>query len=393
MSKKYFYGKHFIDDDDVQSVIRILKSDWLTQGPVVSSFENSLNRKFGSKYSTAVSSGTAALHLAALSLGLKRNDVVLTSPLTFVASSNCILYTGATPDFVDIHPVSYTIDVEKLEDKLKKYKRRRKNVKAVVAIDYAGHPCEWESLRNLADKYNFKLINDNCHALGAKYKGNIKYAVDYAEIVCQSYHPVKHITTGEGGAVLTNNINYDKKVKMLRTHGITRIKPDFKSKKSEKNYPWYYEMQELGFNYRITDFQCALGISQLRKLEKFVLKRRKIAAFYNKFFKTDDRFIIPEESRLIEHSYHIYPLQILFDKIKISKINFFKKLAQKNIFCQVHYIPVHLQPYYKENLGFKERDFPVSEEFYKNEVSLPVYFNLENEELTYIAESVFNSIS
>jgi UDP-4-amino-4,6-dideoxy-N-acetyl-beta-L-altrosamine transaminase len=388
LNKKYYYGKHSIDEEDVKSVIDVLKSNWITQGPKIKEFENTICEKFGSKNCTVVNSGTAALHLSALALDWGKNDIVITSPMTFLASVNCILYAGAKPDFSDIDEKSYTIDIQKLEDKIKSIYSSGKKIKAVIGVDYAGHPCDWYSLRYLADKYGFQLVNDNCHALGAEFKGDIQYAVKYADAVCHSYHPVKHITTGEGGAVLTNNYEIDRKIKLLRTHGITKSDSEFKIQNSELTGPWYYEMQMLGFNYRITDFQCALGISQMKKLNEFVEKRRKIALYYDNAFGKDERFIVPVQSSDIRHSYHIYPLQIKFENLDITKIEYFKKLAVQNIFCQVHYIPVHLQPYYMENFGFKKGDFPAAEKFYEREISIPIYPSLRDEDIDYITNTI-----
>lgn len=384
MNKFYSYGRQTIEQDDIEAVISVLKGDWLTQGPYVEKFENELANKFKAKYATAVANGTAGLHLIGLALGWKKDDIILTSPITFLASANCILYAGATPDFVDIDPFSYTIDTTKLEGKIISFKKNGKKVKAVVAVDYAGMPCDWKKLRALADKYHFQLVNDNCHALGAEVDGDIGYAAKYADVVNMSFHPVKHITTGEGGAVLTNNADLDEKVKILRTHGMTK-----NEKYLTKNEgPWYYEMHYLGFNYRITDFQSALGISQLKKLNKFVSRRNEIAELYNEKFANDDRFVIPKTGANIKHAYHLYPLQIKFENIKISKKDFFEKMRENKIGLQVHYIPIHLQPYYKENFGFKEGDYPVAEAFYKREVSIPIYPSLENDDLNYIVRKI-----
>ncbi|HEY5124810.1 MAG TPA: UDP-4-amino-4,6-dideoxy-N-acetyl-beta-L-altrosamine transaminase [Ignavibacteria bacterium] len=418
-SVNYSYGRQTIEQDDIDVVLKVLQSNWLTQGPKIQEFENKLSKKFGAKYVSVVSNGTAALHLTGLALDWGKNDIVITSPITFLSSANCILYSEATPDFVDIDEKYYTIDFNKLEDKIKKYRRENKKIKAVVAVDFAGHPCDWKGLKYLANKYRFQLVNDNCHALGAKYYGSEKYATKYADVVCQSYHPVKHITTGEGGAVLTNNEEIDEKVKILRTHGIvksftnhqytttnnqqlitnnqqliTKHQPPITN---HQNEPWYYEMQTLGFNYRITDFQCALGINQLKKLDKFVEKRREIAKFYDNEFIGDERFIIPEERKNAQHSYHLYPLQINFDKMSFPnvsigkpniKVQIFNELKKNRINCQVHYIPIHLQPYYRENFGFKKGDFPVSEKFYEREISIPMYPSLTKMDLTYIVKQI-----
>lgn len=388
MNKYFSYGKQTIEQDDIDVVIEVLKGEWLTQGPYIDKFENDLSRKFKAKYVSAVSNGTAGLHLIGLALGWKKNDIVITTPITFVASANCILYAGATPDFVDIDNKSYTIDVKKLEEKILYYKNQNKNVKAVVAVDYAGLPCDWKKLRELADKFNFQLVNDNCHALGAEIDGDTGYASKYADVVNMSFHPVKHITTGEGGAILTNNAAVDEKVKILRTHGITKNDKYL----TKTDGPWYYEMHELGFNYRITDFQAALGSSQLKKLDNFIRRRNEIADFYNQTFSNEDSFIIPHVPEYIKHAYHLYPLQIKFDELSITKKLLFEKMKAHNIALQVHYIPVHLQPYYKDNFGFQEGDFPFSEQFYKDEISIPVYPLLENEDLKYIVNTIKNIV-
>lgn len=389
LTTSYSYGKQTISEDDIQAVVEILKSDWLTQGPTIKKFENELCEKFGSKYASAVANGTAGLHLIALALGWKEGDIIITSPITFLASANCAIYAGANVDFADINEKTYTIDPNKLEDKIKLYRSNNKKIKAIVAVDYAGHPCDWEALKTLKEKYDFQLVNDFCHALGAEFKNDFQYAVKYADAVNLSFHPVKHITTGEGGAVLTNNELIDKKIKTLRTHGITKDESIL-----EKNDgPWYYEMHEVGFNYRITDFQCALGISQLKKLDFFVEKRRKIAKYYDDFFSKDDRFIIPHISENVKHAYHLYPLQIKFDELKISKKDFFLIMKEKNILLQVHYVPVHLQPFYRKNFGFKEGDFPVAEKFYRNEISIPIYPSLNEEDINYISQTIKHQLN
>ena len=382
------YGKQSIDQSDIDSVKEVLKSAWLTQGPAVELFENDLKTYFKADYCCAVSNGTAALHLTGLALGWQLGDIIITSPITFLATANCIVYAGATPDFVDIDPISYTIDPNKVEKKVKHYRSIGKNVKAIIGIDYAGHPCDWKSLREIADKYELQLVNDNCHALGATYFEDKQYAVKYADLVTQSYHPVKHLTTGEGGAVLTNNSKLDEKVRRLRTHGMTKDNSKFSIQNPSLNEPWYYEMHELGYNYRITDFQCALGSSQLKKLDSFIQKRRKIAKRYDDSFSNIDSLRIPKVQSDIEHSYHLYPLQIDFEKLSISKVEFFEKMKKAGINLQVHYIPIHLQPYYMNNYGFKEGDSPISENFYQSEISLPVYPELSVDEQEIVIESI-----
>jgi UDP-4-amino-4,6-dideoxy-N-acetyl-beta-L-altrosamine transaminase len=371
------YGRQHIDPADIRAVTKVLKSNLITQGLQINKFENALKSKFGAKYCTVVSSGTAALHLTAKALGWKKGDIVLTTPMSFLATANCILYSGAIPVFVDIKKSTYNIDENKLVEKIINLKSKAKKVVAIIATDYAGNPNDWTILQSIAKKYNLCLINDNCHALGASFKNNSKYAIKYADIVTQSFHPVKHITTGEGGAVFTKDKNIDKKIRRLRTHGIVN---DPKFMKSNHG-PWYYEMHELGYNYRITDFQCSLGASQLKKLNKFVKRRREIAKIYDKELSNKNIFITPKTSINCRHAYHLYPLQIDFNKIKITKKKLFEKFKKHGIQLQVHYIPIHLQPFYKKKFGFKRGDFPVAENFYEKEVSLPIYYSLKNSQV------------
>ena len=357
------YGKQTIDSSDIKSVIKTLKSGYLTQGPKVKEFENALNKKFGSKYSVVVSNGTAALFIVAKTLGWKKNDVIVTTPITFVASANCVENTGAKVEFVDINEYNFTIDIPSLEKKLK----LNKKIKGIIAVDYAGHPCDWKSLRKLANKYKVTLINDNCHAMGSKYFQDSKYAIKYADIVTHSYHAVKSITSGEGGSILTNQKKLYEKFLNIRSHSMN---------KNSKKPSWFYSVNEVGFNYRLSDIQCALGISQLKKLDKFIYKRRKIAELYRKLLKNDKRFILPYEDKNIYHSYHLFPLQINFNLSKIKKKSLFNKMLKMGFRLQVHYIPIHFQPYYKNKYKLKRKDFINSEKFYKNVLSLPLYPSL-----------------
>ena len=378
------YGRQYINHSDIEAVIKVLKGNWITQGPQIKKFENALKFKFGAKYCTAVSNGTAALHLSGMALGWKKGDIVLTTPISFLATANSILYSGATPDFVDIDNSTYNIDVNKLEDKIIYLNSKSKRIVSVIATDYAGNPSDWDALKYISKKYDLRLVNDNCHSMGASYKNDIKYAIKYADIVTQSYHPVKHITTGEGGAIFTNNKTINQRVLRLRTHGVITG-----SKLMNSNHgPWYYEMHELGYNYRITDFQCALGLNQLKSLNKFIKRRREIARIYNSKLDDENIFTTPKVKKNCDHAYHLYPLQINFDRFKFSKKQLFRKLSKKKINLQVHYIPIHLQPFYRKNYGFKFGDFPVAEKFYKNEVSLPIYFSLKNNQVYKIIESL-----
>ena len=362
------YGNHNISKDDILAVSKALRQNKITQGKNIELFEKKLNSFFGSKHTLVVSSGTAALHLAMLSLNLSRKDKVVTSPISFLASANCVEYVGAKVDFCDIDTSTYTMDPNKLEDKLK----REKNIKGAIIVDYAGHPAAWEDFLYLKKKYKIFLVNDNCHSFGSKFKNDKNYAIKYADIVTQSFHPVKQITTGEGGAIFTNNNLIYSKAKLLRNHGMVRSN----NKNSE---PWLYTMSELGYNYRLSDINCALGISQLKRIKLFIKKRREIAEIYKKNLILDC-IKLPKEDKNVLHSYHLYPVLIDFKRIKLDKKLFFKKMFEHNINLQVHYRPIHLQNYYRKKYGFKKGDFENSENFYENEISLPIYYNLKKKE-------------
>ncbi len=372
------YGKQFIDQKDIIAVVKVLKSKNLTQGPTVKKFENKLKKFMGAKYCCALSSGTGALHLAGLALDWSKKDYIITTPISFLATSNSILYCGAKPVFVDIDKDSYNISAELIEKKIKNFKKKKK-IKALIATDFAGNPCDWKKLKKISKKYNFKLINDNCHALGAKYLNDYKYAQKYADIVTHSYHPVKQITTGEGGALFTNDKKVYQKVKQLRTHGVVRNK---------KNLPWFYEMKELGYNYRLTDIQSALGISQLKKLKLFLKKRYEISKIYDDGFRNNDFIKTPKVSNSNKHAFHLYPVLIDFKKIKKTKKMFFEYLKKNNILPQVHYIPIYLQPYYKKKFNININEFPNSKKFYEQEVSLPIYYSLKKKEIVKIIKLV-----
>jgi UDP-4-amino-4,6-dideoxy-N-acetyl-beta-L-altrosamine transaminase len=369
----FYYGRQYIDNLDIKSINKVLKNEYLTQGPKVKEFESSITNFFKCKYAAVLSSGTASLHLIATALNWQRGDVIITTPNTFVATANAIEHVGARTDFADIEREFYTIDPSKLEFKIKKnYSNNKKSIiKAVIGVDYAGNPCDWESLSYLSKKYNFQLINDNCHAIGSKYKNLINYASKYALASSHSYHPVKNITTGEGGCVLTNNKKLYKKIISLRSHGVI------------KGAYWKNDMKALGFNYRMTDLQCALGISQLKKLDIFLSKRRKIADLYFKNFKNCPNIILPKIRKNSEHSFHLFP--VLLNLKNINKELIFKKLEKKNICLQVHYKPVHLHTYYKKKYKFNHNDYPVAEDFYKREISMPIYYNLSEKNINYIS--------
>ena len=374
------YGKHYIDKDDIKSVVSVLKSNFLTQGPKIQEFENALRSFFGAKHVACTSSGTAALHLCGLALNWKKKDLILASPLTFVASTNAVLYMNAKVDLIDIDYETYNIDIDKLKLKLIELKKKRKKVHTLIVTDYAGQPSDWVNLRGLSRKYNFKLINDNCHAIGSKISNDQKYAVKYADLVCHSYHPVKNITTGEGGSILTNNKKLFDKIKILRSHGIIR----------NKKQPWKYSINELGYNYRLTDIQSALGISQLKKLKKFINRKKEIAKIYDKELQNTDLFETPKVQQNVSHSYHLYPLKIKFDKLRINKDTLLKKLRSKGINLQVHYIPIYHHNLYK----IKDKSkFPNTENFFNQAVSLPIYFSLKNNQVMLIVKTLLKLVS
>ena len=370
------YGKHNINLNDIKGVQKCLKSDFLTQGPKVDEFEDLIKKKFKSKFCTVVSNGTSALHLAANILDWKKGDKVALTPITFVASSNCILYKNATPEFVDIDINTFNLDLNRLESTLKK----NKNIKAVVATDYAGNPCEWKELKYLANYYKIFLVNDNCHAIGSKYKNDEGYAVKYADIVTHSYHAVKSITTGEGGALLTNNTKFEKKAKLLRNHGIESInsKTNIKPKR----------MLELGYNYRLPDILCSLGISQLSRLKEFVRKRNEIAKYYKKELSNFENIKIQEVNTDDFCSFHLFSVLIDFKKIKKSKKELFNYFLKNKIKLQIHYLPIYKHPFYKKNFKIKECDFPNSEKFYRQQVSLPIYPDLKYSDLKKIVSKI-----
>lgn len=374
---KINYGKQCIDKKDIRKVVSALKSEKITQGDFVKKFEENLKKKFKSRHCVAVNNGTAALYLSLKSLNLKKNSKVVCSPNTFFSSIYTVMMNDLRPDFCDIELKKYNIDLNKLEDKIKK----DRNIKTIIAVDFAGHPCDWKSLNFLKKKYNLFLINDNCHAVGAKINGDRGYACKYADLVTHSYHPVKNITTGEGGSVLTNNNILKKKIELLRNHGISR------SKLLDKRGLWMYEVKNFGFNFRLSDIHSALGISQLNKLEKFVHKRAKIADYYNKMLKDLEYIKLPTVEKGYTHAYHLYPILIDFKKFNLDKRFFFRKMNKVGINLQVHYIPVYHQKFLKK-YKFNKKNFPITEEYYSKAVSLPIYFSLTKDKIDYVIKQV-----
>jgi perosamine synthetase len=373
------YSRHYIDEDDIEAVVEVLRSDWITQGPKIAEFEKGVADYCGAKFAVAVSSGTAALHLACMAAGISSGDEVITSPITFVASANCALYVGAKPVFADILPDTYCIDPAAVRGKISARTR------AIITVDFAGHPCDMEQIDEIAKDNNIVVIEDAAHSLGAEYKG--RKVGSLADMTTFSFHPVKHITTGEGGMIVTNDQTYYERLMLLRTHGITRDAEKFVYRDNVL-MPWYYEMQDLGFNYRITDFQCALGISQMNKLNGFVQRRRQIAAAYDQAFREIDEIITPSELTGYKSAHHLYPVQ--FRALNRNRV--FAALREKRIGANVHYIPVHLQPYYRNTFGYRGGDFPVAEGYFSRCVSLPVHQGMTSEDIKYVIDAVLTVV-
>ena len=386
------YGKQTIEKDDINAVIKVLESDYLTTGPKVEEFEKSLCEYTGAKYAVAVSNGTAALHISSLIL-LKKGDLVLTTPNSFLATSNSILYTEAKPIFVDIKEDG-NINLDKCIEILEHGNR----IKALYAVHFSGNPVEMEKLKYIKEKFNIKILEDAAHAIGAKYSCQVsssKFQVgscQFSDVTTFSFHPVKNMTTGEGGAILTNDEEIYKKAKILRNHGIVKNgewrmeNEDLAYDKKGNINPWYYEMIELCFNYRITDIQCALGISQLKKLDKFIQKRQKIAKKYDEAFK--DTIIKPLYPFNENSAYHLYVVRVDFSKSNITKAELFYKMRENGIFLQLHYIPINKQPYYK-SLGYGDENLPNMYKYYEEAFSLPIYPSLSEEAQNYVIEKLF----
>jgi dTDP-4-amino-4,6-dideoxygalactose transaminase len=361
------YGKHYLDKKDISAVNNVLKNKFITQGKEIEKFEKSLSNYFGCQYTLAVSSGTSALNIVSKILNWKKDDIIFCSPITFVASSNCILQQNASPFFIDINSNSFNIDIELLKKQLEN-KNISKKAKAIIATDFGGNPCDWYNLKKISKKHNLILINDNCHALGSSINSDKKYAVKYADIVTHSYHAVKNITTGEGGSILTNNKEFYNKAKVLRSHGVI--------KNINSSEPWNYDMIQLGSNNRITDIQAALGNSQLKKLNKFIKFRQKIAKIYDEKFSDTRYFLKQKIASRNKSSYHLYPLLINFKKLKKKRSDLFTYLKKKKIYLQVHYKPIYKFKYYRNMKNFKKFYLKKAEIFYSQEVSLPIYYGL-----------------
>lgn len=369
------YGQQWVDGDDISAVISALESDYITQGPAISLFEKAVASYVGAQYAVAFCNGTAALHGACFAAGIGPGDEVITSPITFIASSNCVLYQGGKPVFADIRKDTYNIDPEAIE------KAITRETKAIVAVDFTGQSCEMDKIRKLADKYNLVVIQDAAHSLGASFRGRRVGSI--ADMTMFSFHPVKHITTGEGGIITTDSFEYYERLVSFRSHGMTRD-PD---KLLKLDGPWYYEMHDLGYNYRMTDLQAALGLSQMKKLEQFVVKRRDIAARYQEAFEGMEGVVIPIQHPLSESSWHLYVLRFESKCFRVERRIIFEALRAEHIGVNVHYIPVYKQPYYQIN-GYSDTSCLEAELYYSEAISIPIFPKMTDSDVDDVINAV-----
>jgi UDP-4-amino-4,6-dideoxy-N-acetyl-beta-L-altrosamine transaminase len=375
------YGRQHITDEDVAAVVRVLRSDWLTQGPSVPEFESQVAQYCGVAHAFAVNSATAALHIACLALDLGPEDWLWTSPNTFAASANCGLYCGAQVDFVDIDPATYNMSVERLAAKLERAARESRLPKVVVPVHFAGQSCDMGAIAELARKYGFRIIEDASHAIGAAWDGALVGACVHSDITVFSFHPVKIITTGEGGMALTRDPGLARKLEKLRTHGITRRPEEMRSQEG----PWYYEQLMLGFNYRMSDIHAALGHSQFNRIDSFIARRRVLAQRYGALLKGLP-LILPWQDPRSQSAWHLYVVQLNGPKAKSVRKAFFESMREAGIGVNVHYIPVHLLPYHRSR-GFAAGDFPVAEDYYERAISLPMFYALSDAEQLQVVEA------
>jgi len=365
------YGHQWLDGGDIKAVNRVLKSDFITQGPEVQAFEKSVADYCGARYAVALASGTAALHAACWVAGISSGDEVVTTPLTFAASANAVIYCGGKPVFADIYEDTLNINPDEIRKKLSD------RTKALIIVDFAGLPCALDEIKDIARQKGIVVIEDAAHALGAEYRGRKIGAL--SDMTILSFHPVKHITTGEGGMVLTDKGTYYEKMKIFRHHGM-RPKPE--------NGPWYYEIDEPGYNYRLTSFQCALGISQMKKLEAFIKRRRAIAGQYNEAFAAMPEIIRPVEKDYAKAVYHLYVIQIKPRTLKAGRRQVFEALRAENVGVQVHYLPVHLHPYYRNRFGYKAGDYPLAEKYYDHAITLPLFPAMKDRDVADVIKAV-----
>ena len=369
------YGKQWVDEEDIQAVVDVLRSDWLTTGPKVPEFEQAVADYVGAKYAVAVSSGTAALHAAMHAIGVGPGDEVILPPMTFVATANCVVFQGATPVFADVDPDTLLINPAEVESKI------TGRTKAIIAVDYAGQPCDYNALRNIAERHGLVLVADACHSIGAQFNG--RNVGTLADLSVFSFHPVKHITTGEGGMVVTDETKFAEKMRRFRNHGITS---DHHQRRSQGS--WFYEMVDLGYNYRISDFQCALGKSQLDKLPGWIKRRREIARYYDEAFAEIPAIKSLSVKPDVYHAYHLYVCQIDSTKLNIDRDAIFKKLHAKGIGVNVHYIPVHLHPFYRNCFATKSGLCTVAEAAYPRLLSLPMFPEMTDQDINIVISSI-----
>lgn len=381
------YGRQDITDDDIKAVVETLKSDFLTQGPAVEAFEKEIVGYTGARHAVAVNSATSALHIACLALGLGRGDRLWSSPISFVASTNCGLYCGAQVDFVDIDPITLNISVSELRSKLQSAEVDGTLPKVLVVVHLTGLPCQMAEIYELARRYGVHVIEDASHAIGARYQGEPVGRCSYSDIAVFSFHPVKIMTTAEGGAALTNNPELSRRMQRLRSHGITR---EFDEMNGASDGPWYYQQLELGFNYRLTDIQAALGLSQLKRVDHYVAKRHEIADIYDRCF-SDLPITTPVRPDYCYSSFHLYVIQLDTRNNKLNRLQVFDALRSKNIGVNVHYIPIHLQPFYR-NLGFNPGDFPAAEDYYRRAISIPIFPTLQVAEQEFVVQAITEAL-
>jgi perosamine synthetase len=373
------YGRQSIDESDIQAVVETLRSDWLTTGPKVAEFEDALATWVGVKYAVSFSSGTAALHAAAFAAGLQPGDEAITSPLTFAATANCVLYQGATPVFADVAEDTLNLDPELAAARI------TARTKAILPVDYAGHPSDLDSILQLAERHGLIVIEDACHALGADYRGRRVGSV--AHMTVFSFHPVKHLTTGEGGMVTTNNPLFAETLRRFRNHGISS---DARQRQSAGQ--WRYEMVLLGFNYRLTDIACALGLQQMKRLEANLARRRQIAARYAAEFRETPGVLPPQAREDVNSAWHLYPIRLNLAKLSAGRGEIFRALRAENIGVNVHYIPVHRHPYYRERFGYKGGEFPVAEDAYERLISLPMFHGMSDSDVEDVVRAVWKVV-
>jgi UDP-4-amino-4,6-dideoxy-N-acetyl-beta-L-altrosamine transaminase len=381
------YGRQEITQADIEAVVGVLQSDFLTQGPMVPRFEKQVAEHVGARHALAVNSATSALHIACLALGLGQGDTLWTTPITFVASANCALYCGAKVDFVDIDPRTYNLCPKALARKLEQAEARGALPKILVAVHLCGQPCDMAAIHQLAQHYGFRIIEDASHAIGGKYRGEFIGSGRYSDITVFSFHPVKIITTAEGGMVLTNDADLAQRMSLLRSHGITR---EAEQMTHAPDGPWYYQQIDLGFNYRMTEMQAALGVSQMQRLDAYVARRHELAKRYDALL-ADLPVTSPWQHPDSYSGLHLYVVRLRLDECTRSHLDVFKFLRAAGIGVNLHYIPVHTQPYY-QGLGFQNSDFPQAEQYYREAISLPLYQSLSDEQQDQVVEALRQAI-